>query len=130
MRRTLFRDIEPTPEEIEKILQEAYKKITKYKMETMAILTLESIKPLSYVGGELLRAALAPIIPVLGENMSSLSEKILLVFEKRDNIERLIQMLEENLDRAEAERRAKKKEKARKKAVKKELKEAEKNRGA
>ena len=133
----MFWDIELTPEEVEETLQATYDKIIHYKMETMAILTLESIKPWSYVGGELLRAALAPIMPAFGESLGLTSEKMLQVFEKRENIERLIQMIEESLRKEEAERRAKKKEekaakeeqKKRDQAVKDALKEAEKKTG-
>ena len=103
----MYWDIELTPEEIEEVIQEAYKKITEYKMETVSILTLESLKPFSYVGGELVRAALSPVMPALGENLGLTSEKMLQVFEDRENIERLIQLLEENLKKEEVERRQK-----------------------
>ncbi|MCW4012097.1 MAG: hypothetical protein NWF07_03795 [Candidatus Bathyarchaeota archaeon] len=130
----MYWEIELTPEEIEETLQATYDKIIHFKMETMAILTLESIKPWSYVGGELLRAALAPIMPAFGEGLGLTSEKMLQVFEKRENIERLIQMIEESLQKEEAERRAKKKaekaakeeQKKRDQAVKDALREAEK----
>lgn len=133
----MFWDIELTPEEVEEVIQDAYKKISEYKMETVSILTLESLKPWSYVGGELVRAALSPVMPALGENLGLRSEKMLQVFEDRKNIERLIQLLEENLKKEEAERKQKREEAKRKKieekereeAVKKALKEAEKRKG-
>lgn len=133
----MFWDIELTPEEIEEVIQEAYKKISEYKMETISILTLESLKPFSYVGGELVRAALSPVMPALGEGLGLTSEKMLQVFEDRENIERLIQLLEENLKKEEVERRQKREEvkqkkieeKEREEAVKKALKEAEKRKG-
>ena len=133
----MFWDIELTPEEVEEVIQDAYKKISEYKMETLSILTLESLKPWSYVGGELVRAALSPVMPALGENLGLTSEKMLQVFEDRKNIERLIQLLEENLKKEEAERKQKREEAKRKKieekereeAVKKALREAEKRKG-
>ena len=105
----MFWDIELTPEETDEVLQSVYERIIHYKMETLAILTLESIKPWSYVGGELLRAALAPIMPALGETIGVTSEKMLHVFEDRENIEKLLKMLEDSLKKEESERRAKKK---------------------
>ena len=128
----MFWDIELTPEEVEEVIQGAYEKISEYKMETVSILTLESLKPFSYVGGELVRAALSPVMPALGESLGLTSEKMLQVFEDRENIERLIQLLEENLKKEEAERRQKReeakqkkiKEKEREEAVKKALKDA------
>ncbi len=133
----MYWDIELTPEETEEVLQSVYERIIHYKMETMAILTLESIKPWSYVGGELLRAALAPIMPALGENLGLTGEKMLQVFENRENINRLLDMLENSLKKEEAERRAKKKEaeaekeeqKKRDQAVKDALSDAEKKNG-
>ncbi len=133
MEKGLFWDLELTPEEVDEVLQEVYFKITEYKMETLAILTLESIKPWAYVGGELVRAAMAPLMPALGESLGLTSEKMLQVFENRDNIERLIQLLEENLKKEEAERKLKKEkekkqkkeEKKREEAVKKALRDAE-----
>ena len=133
----MYWDIELTPEEVEDVIQEAYKKITEYKMETVSILTLESLKPFSYVGGELVRAALSPVMPALGEGLGLTSEKMLQVFEDRENIERLIQLLEENLKKEEVERRQKQEkakqkkieEKERQEAVKKASKEAEKRKG-
>lgn len=133
----MFWDIELSPEEVEAVIQDTYRKITEYKMETMSILTLESLKPWSYVGGELIRAALSPVMPALGEDLGLTSEKMLQVFEDRRNIERLIQMLEENLKQEEAERKRKREEAKQKKieekerdeAVKTALKEAGKRKG-
>ena len=133
----MFWDLELTPEEVEAVIQDVYRKISEYKMETVSILTLESIKPWAYVGGELVRAALAPVIPALGENLGLTSEKMLHVFEDRKNIERLIQLLEENIKKEEAERKQKREEakqkkkekKEREEAVKKALREAEKRKG-
>lgn len=130
----MYWDIELTSEQVEQVIQDVYKRISDYKMETIAILTLESLKPWSYVGGELVRAALAPFTPALGENLGLTSEKMLQVFEDRKNIEKLIQLLEENLKKEEAERKKRKKEakqkrkleKEREEAVKKALKDAEK----
>jgi len=128
----LFWDVELTPEDVEDVIQDTAKKIGEYQMETLAILTLESIKPWSFVGGELSRVALAPLMPAFGEKLGLTSEKLLQVFEDRKNIERLIQILEENAKKAEAERKrkhaeAKKKKqeaKEREMAVKKALEEA------
>ncbi len=130
----MYWDIELTSEQVEQVIQDVYKRISDYKMETIAILTLESLKPWSYVGGELVRATLAPFTPALGENLGLTSEKMLQVFEDRKNIEKLIQLLEENLKKEEAERKKRKKEakqkrkleKEREEAVKKALKDAEK----
>jgi hypothetical protein len=116
----LFWDIELTPEDVEEIIQDTAKKIGEYQMETLAILTLESIKPWSFVGGELTRVALAPLMPALGEKLGLTSEKLLQVFEDRKNIERLIVVLEENAKKAETERKKKQAETKKKKQEAKE----------
>jgi hypothetical protein len=130
----MFWDIELTDEEVDQVIQETYKKITEYKMETIAILVLESIKPWSYVGGELLRVALAPLMPALGESLGLTTEKMMQVFEDRKNLEKLILILEENLKKEEVnrklarekEKRKKLEEKERAEATKKALRDAEK----
>jgi hypothetical protein len=87
-------DAELSAEEVDSILQKAAEKIHLYGMETVAILTLESIKPLVYVGGELSRVVLAPFLPALGPDYNTLGDKLIYVFEDRKNIEKLIQILE------------------------------------
>jgi hypothetical protein len=117
----LFWDIELTPEDVEAVIQDTAKKIAEYQMETIAILTLESLKPWSFVGGELTRAALAPLMPALGHDLGLTSEKLLQVFEDRKNIEHLIQILESNVKKQEADRKQKQKEAKQKKLEKKQL---------
>jgi ribosomal protein L12E/L44/L45/RPP1/RPP2 len=87
-------DSELPAEEVDSILLKAAEKIHLYGMETAAILTLESVKPLVYVGGELSRVVLAPFLPALGPDYNTLGDKLIYVFEDRKNIEKLIQILE------------------------------------
>jgi len=88
-------DMELSEEEVDEVLHGAAKRIQLYGMETVAILTLESIKPMVYVGGELSRVVLAPFLPALGPQYNMLGEKLIYVFEDRKNIEKLIQILEQ-----------------------------------
>jgi len=88
-------DMELPEEEVDRVLHSAAQKIKLYGMETAAILTLESIKPMVYVGGELSRVVLAPFLPALGPQYNMLGEKLIYVFEDRKNIEKLIQILEQ-----------------------------------
>lgn len=107
---------EITPEEENELIEQVAEKIHEYKMETVAILTLESVKPLAYVGGEMSRVFLAPFLPVLGRDLNEMGEKYITVFEERDNIEKLIQLLEQKVKEEEAENKRKKQERAEKKA--------------
>ena len=88
-------DMELSEEEVDEVLHAAAQKIRLYGMETVAILTLESLKPMVYVGGELSRVVLAPFLPALGPQYNMLGEKLIYVFENRQNIEKLIQILEQ-----------------------------------
>jgi hypothetical protein len=66
-----------------------------YGIETLAILTLESVKPLVYIGGEMSRLMISPFLPALGPNANELGENLINVFEERKNVEKLITTLEE-----------------------------------
>ena len=91
----MFWDEEVTPEEEEEMIRKAAKKIHKYGMEVPAILTLESVKPLVYIGGQMGRFFVSPFLPALGENIGRSGEKLFTIFEKRENVEKLITLLEE-----------------------------------
>jgi len=87
-------EVKLTEEEVDEILHKVEEKIRLYGMETVAILTLESVKPMVYVGGELGRVVLAPFLPALGPQYDALGDKLITIFEDRKNIEKLIQILE------------------------------------
>jgi len=91
----LFWEIEVTPEDEEDMIKSAAEKIHKYGMEVAAILMLESIKPLTYIGGQMGRFFVSPFLPALGEKIGQSGEKFFTVFEKRENVEKLITLLEE-----------------------------------
>ncbi len=87
--------LEITPEEEERVIRKVASVIHKYGMDAAAILFLESFKPLVYIGGELGKFFISPFLPALGEEISISGEKFFRIFEKRENIERLITILEE-----------------------------------
>ena len=93
-----FNEIEIPEEEVDAIILETAKRIKKYGMEMAAIMALESLKPLAYVGGELTRLTFSPFFPILGANIDLWGEKLINVFEDRDNINKLILLLETMTD--------------------------------
>jgi hypothetical protein len=103
-------DLDITSEEEERYIQKAAEVIHKYGMETAAILLLETSKPMIYIGGEMGRFFASPFLHVLGEETGLTGKKLLLIFEKRENIEKLIQTLEKMAEN-DAEQRKKIKEK-------------------
>ena len=81
---------EPSPDESEDIIKRFAKSIYKYEMVLVAILFLESIKPIASVGGQFARYMVAPFIPFIGEE----SIPYLATFQDKDNVEKLIQEIE------------------------------------
>lgn len=101
-------DSELPEEEIDRILQAVAKKIHAYGMDLVAILTLETIKPLTNIGGELGRMLLSPILPALGPDYNMMGDKLIYIFENKKNVEKLIMTLEE-MTRVDEEKKAEKK---------------------
>jgi hypothetical protein len=89
-----FEDNELSEEEVDEIILETAKRIHRYNMEMVAIMTLESLKPLAYIGGELTRLTLTPFLPILGPEVDRTGENLINVFEERRNIDKLIDLLE------------------------------------
>jgi hypothetical protein len=91
----LYYDVEITPELETEFIEKVAKAIHEREMDTAAILLLESSKPLVWVGGEMGRFFITPFVPIISDKWGVTSEKFFLVFEKRENIERLLKRLEE-----------------------------------
>ena len=91
----MFWDMEVTPEEEEEYINKVAEKIHQYGMDVAAILMLESVKPLTWVGSQMGRFFLSPFLPAFGDTISMGGEKLFQVFEKHDNVEKLITRLEQ-----------------------------------
>jgi ABC-type Zn2+ transport system substrate-binding protein/surface adhesin len=115
----LYHDVEVTLKDEEEFIEKVAQKIHEYEMETAAILLLESSKPLVWVGGEMGRFFISPFVPVISDKWGVTTEKFFLIFEKRENIEKLLKRLEEltqedDAKAKEAKRAAKEKKEAEK----------------
>ncbi len=118
----MYSDIEITPKDEEEFIEKVAQKIHEYELETAAILLLESSKPLVWIGGEMGRFFISPFAPIISEEWGITSEKFFLIFEKRENIEKLLKRLEqltqeEDKKAREVKRAAKEKKEADKKAA-------------
>lgn len=91
----MFWDMEITPEDEDDMIRKTAEKIHKYGMDVAAILFIESVKPLTYIGGQMGRFFISPFLPAFGESIGQSGEKFFRVFEKRENVEKLISLLEE-----------------------------------
>jgi len=92
---------DPSDEKEEKIIKRTAETIYKYDMDLVAILFLESMKPLASVGGQLARYMVAPFVPFIGDK----SIPYLATFQNKENVERLIKELEEKGRQEEEEKK-------------------------
>ena len=118
----MYYEVEVTPKDEEEFFEKVAQKIHEYEMETAAILLLESSKPLVWVGGEMGRFFITPFVPIISDKWGITSEKFFLIFEKRENIEKLLKRLEQLTQEddakvKEAKKAAKEKKEAEKKAA-------------
>ena len=91
----VYYNIDVTPEDEEKLIKKLADEIHKRDVDIFAILMLETLKPLSYIGTQLGRAFVSPFLPAFGDDIGIGGEKAMQVFEKRENVEKLLTTLEE-----------------------------------
>jgi hypothetical protein len=84
-----------TPEDEDEMISKIAEKIHQYGLDVAAILMIETIKPLSFIGAQMGRFFVSPFLPALGEDIGMSGEKFLQIFEKRENVEKLIKAVEE-----------------------------------
>jgi hypothetical protein len=100
---------ELTPEEQEQMINKIANEVIKRRLEAVAIMFLESIKPISYVGSQLAMVFVGPFLAIFGD----LGINYIRFFEKRDNVEKLLRKIEEETKtRDEEEKKAKEESKA------------------
>ena len=104
--------MELTPEEEEEIILKVAEKIHQYRLNLVGILAFETIKPTVYVSGFMGRFFFSPLTIMLGTNFEKGTEKLFMVFQNRDNVEKLIKLLEKlEIEEREAEQKAKEEKK-------------------
>jgi hypothetical protein len=82
---------ELSEEDKNKLIEKIAKKIVEKRLEVPAIFFLESIKPVAFVGTQISYIVFAPFLYLLGpESFNYLS-----IFEKREDIEKLLSKIEE-----------------------------------
>jgi len=125
----LYWDIEITSEDEDEMITKIAHKIHQYGMDMVAILMIESVKPLSYIGTQMGRVFVSPFLPAFGENIGITGEKFLQIFEKHENVEKLIKAVEELTREEEEQKKVEKAEKLERKSVETETGEAPKRKG-
>lgn len=94
---------ELSEEEIEQLLDRAEEEIRKRKLETAAVLYLESHKPLAFVGSQAALIFSPFLVPFFGFDFMNKYSQLL---SKRENIEKLLNRLESSRSRPEAQAEA------------------------
>ena len=101
-----------TPEQ-DQILDKIAKKVVHWRMTTPAVLFLESVKPMNYVGSQML-VFFEPFVQALF-NLKEYNEFIR-IMEERENVEKLLVKIEKfDAEQMEKEKEGKKKRKEEKK---------------
>jgi len=114
----LYWDIEVTPEDEDEMISKIAEKIHQYGLDLPAILMIETVKPLSFIGAQMGRFFLSPFLPAFGENIGMSGEKFLQIFEKRENVEKLIKAVEALTQEEEERKKAEKAKKLEEKKAK------------
>lgn len=91
----MFSIDDPSEKETEEIIEKVANRILQQGMEATAIVLLESSKPVSHIRTQLGQKDLTPILPLLKRDLGLFADKILREFEKRNNIEKPIDLIEE-----------------------------------
>ena len=125
----MYWDVEVTPEDEDEMIRKIAKTIHKYGLDVAAILMIESVKPLSFIGAQMGRFFVSPFLPALGEDIGISGEKFLQIFEKHENVEKLITAIEELTREEEEQKKAEKAKKLEEKRAKIEAGEAPEKKG-
>ena len=76
-----------------RIIEKISDEIVKRRLETMAIMFLETIKPLSFVGSQLAITFVGPFLGIFG----NLGVDYIMFFNKHENVEKLLKRIEEKI---------------------------------
>ena len=104
----MYRDIEVTSEDEDEMIRKIAHEIHERGLDVSAILMVEIIKPLSYIGTQMGRLFISPFLPVFGDKIGIGGEKFFQIFEKRENVEKLIKAVEKLTQEEEERKKAKK----------------------
>jgi len=91
----MFWDEEITPEDEDQVIEWTAREFHKYGLDAAAILFLESGKPLAFIGSQIGSVFVMPFLPFFGDTAYTKGDRFFKVFQKHENVERLIKRLEE-----------------------------------
>ena len=85
---------EPTPEEEEEVIERVARYIVNKRLELPAGIILTGVTPFSFIGGQLGRFFLSPYLFALG-GPGEVGNRFIATFEKRSNVKKLLERMEE-----------------------------------
>jgi len=91
----MFWDDEITPEDEDRVIEWTAREFHKYGLDAAAILFLESGKPLAFIGSQIGSVFVMPFLPFFGDTAYTKGDRFFKVFQKHENVERLIKRIEE-----------------------------------
>ena len=93
----MFRDIEITPEDEEEMIRSIAEEIHRRSMDEIALIVIRSLEPLNYIGMQAGRLFVSPFLPAFGDNLGITGNKFIQIFEKPDNVKKLLNLIEETV---------------------------------
>ena len=111
-----FRDDWSTPTELDperkkELIDKIANFVVNREMETMAILSLESIKLVSPIAAQLAIPFLTPYLGILSTSDEVVGNEMITLFMERENVEQIMKRIEEKSDVIRKKMKKKKKEK-------------------
>ena len=100
---------ELSSERAEYLIEKLAKWVVSHRLETPAIMFLESIKPLSFIGSQMWLMYGVPMLGIVVDEYQT--SEFGLLFENRENVEALIQKIEKLAREADEKRKKEKEEK-------------------
>ena len=90
----MYRDNELTIEEEDEIINMIAQKIQEHGLDIFAILIIEGLKPLSFIGANMGSLFVAPFLYISDEKAGHGVDKLFQIFENRDNVDKLLDAIE------------------------------------
>lgn len=103
----MFSDEELPYEEVDKVLGRIAGKIVDHELELFARFLLAMSWPLAFIGGQMGRVFLSPYLFIFGDKENDVSKKIF-IFEKKENIFKLIDKIDGLTEKRDEEKKRKK----------------------
>ena len=88
-------DQKSEPVNVDELVEKIAKKVVEIGMEAPAVLALESVRPLSFIGSQLGRAMIAPWFGIFGWGAMMKADNYMEVFEDKENVKKLVRRIEE-----------------------------------